>query len=92
MQELIDELKYKKNQFIQPNVDTESTDVYGTLKLGKELIIEAIKPFYDKIFNEFIVIVQYKLLKEKEQIMAAKNDATLKSPLEYYNQTYNQNK
>ena len=30
--------------------------------------------------------------KEKEQIMAAKNDPTLKSPLEYYNQTYNQNK
>jgi Mn-containing catalase len=32
------------------------------------------------------------LEKEKEQIMAAKNDPTLKSPLEYYNQTYNQNK
>jgi hypothetical protein len=30
------------------------------------------------------------LEKEKEQIMAAKNDPTLKSPLEYYNQTYNQ--
>lgn len=29
------------------------------------------------------------LEKEKEQIMAAKNDPTLKSPLEYYNQTYN---
>lgn len=32
------------------------------------------------------------LEKEKEQIMAAKNDPTLKSPLDYYNQTYNQNK
>jgi hypothetical protein len=32
------------------------------------------------------------LEKEKEQIMAAKNDPTLKIPLEYYNQTYNQNK
>jgi hypothetical protein len=32
------------------------------------------------------------LEKEKEQIIAAKNDPTLKSPLEYYNQTYNQNK
>jgi hypothetical protein len=29
---------------------------------------------------------------EKEQIIAAKNDPTLKSPLEYYNQIYNQNK
>ena len=36
-------------------------------------------------FNKF-------LEKEKEQIMAAKNDPTLKSPLEYYNQTYKQNK
>ena len=32
------------------------------------------------------------LEKEKEQIIEAKNDPTLRSPLEYYNQTYNQNK
>ena len=98
MQELIDELEYKKNQFIQTNVNTESTDVYGTLKLGRELIIEAIKPFYDKIFNEFIVIVQDKLPKEKEQIKMdyvngkyyhQYDDITSE---DYYNKTYNQNK
>ena len=32
------------------------------------------------------------LEKEKEQIIEAKNDPTLRSPLEYYNQTYNQKK
>ena len=69
MQELIDELEYKKNQFIPSNVYTESTDVYGTLKLQSELITEAIKPFYDKIFNAFIVIVQDKLSKEKQQMI-----------------------
>jgi peptide deformylase len=38
-----------------------------------------------------VMLVAERLLeKEKEQIMAAKNDPTLKSPLEYYNQTYNQ--
>jgi len=39
-----------------------------------------------------IARAELRLEKEKEQIMAAKNDPTLKSPLEYYNQTYNQNK
>jgi hypothetical protein len=39
-----------------------------------------------------INLAEHYLEKEKEQIMAAKNDPTLKSPLEYYNQTYNQNK
>ena len=47
-------------------------------------------------FKDCLIILEgsatNKLEKEKEQIMAAKNDPTLKSPLEYYNQTYNQNK
>ena len=46
-----------------------------------------------KVTQEIIDGLEKKYLeKEKEQIMAAKNDPTLKSPLEYYNQTYNQNK
>ena len=36
--------------------------------------------------------VESMIEKEKEQIIEAKNDPTLRSPLEYYNQTYNQNK
>jgi len=102
MQELIDELEYKKNQFIPTNVDIESTDVYGNLKLGRELISEAIKPFYDKIFNVFIVIVRDKLQKEKEQIVEAwdKRGSTIVPKYyleeningeEYYNQKFNQN-
>jgi hypothetical protein len=42
--------------------------------------------------EELIEYATHLLEKEKEQIMAAKNDPTLKIPLEYYNQTYNQNK
>lgn len=48
------------------------------------------KELYNTMYNEGILDTA--LEKEKEQIMAAKNDPTLKSPLDYYNQTYNQNK
>jgi len=92
MQELIDELEFKKNQ------------------LNK---FPLVKPFFDGIFNAFIVMVQDKLPKEKEQIIDAyvkgfdisaegwngeygiKDFNNIKEEIkaeELYNQTYNQNK
>jgi hypothetical protein len=63
----------------------------------KTAMQELIDNYYKlETINEFISWFsgnEKKLLElEKEQIIAAKNDPTLKSPTEYYNQTYNQNK
>jgi hypothetical protein len=66
------------------------------MKMSKKSKDKDFKKCVDSILTATTLIrVQMKdggLQREKEQIMEAKNDPTLKSPLEYYNQTYNQNK
>ena len=62
------------------------------MKTAMQELIEEMEYCYKdhNIFLKSTIEKAKKLLeKEKEQIMAAKNDHTLKSPLEYYNQTYN---
>ena len=68
----------------------ESKTYQSTIQTAMQELIEWLEQneiYYNK---ELILKLKQTLEKEKEQIMAAKNDPTLKSPLEYYNQTYNQ--
>ena len=63
------------------------------MKTAMQELIDELKLIEAYPMSPFVLRIATDLLeKEKEQIMAAKNDPTLKSPLEYYNQTYNQNK
>lgn len=64
------------------------------MKTAMQELIEYVEELYSKddILEVIVNKANMLLEKEKEQIIQAKNDPTLRSPLEYYNQTYNQNK
>lgn len=70
IQELIDELENKKNQFTEVDINTEDKH---SIKQG-EIINEIIKPFYNSIYDSFIGTLKNKLVKEKELIMFSYND------------------
>jgi coenzyme F420-reducing hydrogenase delta subunit len=94
IQELIDELENKKNQFTEVDINTEDKH---SIKQG-EMINEIFKPFYNSIYDSLIGILKNKLVKEKEQIADAFRNGSTSSMLggghwtQYYNQTYNHKK
>jgi hypothetical protein len=85
MQELIFHIAYIERRKYQD----EQTQILGGMN---DCIMYDAIVIQNRIIEELTKEYSEYLEKEKEQIMAAKNDPTLKSPLEYYNQTYNQNK